>query len=56
MWNLLLPNNKLKIMAELALLLPNTVHPKQVEDYVLLLLSTDHSKQIEDYGTPSTKY
>ena len=46
-------------MAEVAILLPNTVHPEQVEVYVLILQSTARPKQVEDYGRGciySTKY
>lgn len=41
-------------MAEVAKLLPNNAHPKQIEDYVLLILSTDHPKQVEEDGRGCT--
>jgi uncharacterized protein (DUF1499 family) len=61
-YQLLTAFNKLKIMSEIVLLLPNTDRFQQVEDYVevvLLLPNTDRFQQVEDYVrgcTTSTKY
>ena len=59
-YHMLTDFNKLKIMSEIVLLLPNTDHLKQVKDYkimseiVLLLPNTDRLKQFDDYLRGST--